>query len=141
MRITVGDLANELGITPAELGRIVGLKSSHPAAFLPDDYADRIRAEARQTLGHSPHGTLRSNAMATIRIATQRLTERLADGTTNANNVEAYAGALLRAATELRVSDMRNVPLDGGTYWLCGCLINTQESHRVGCPDFPDGRR
>lgn len=24
--------------------------------------------------------------------------------------------------------------------WLCGCLVNDAGAHRVGCPDFPEGR-
>jgi hypothetical protein len=34
-----------------------------------------------------------------------------------------------------------------GTYdtkphlWPCGCLINDGDAHRVGCPEYPEGRR
>jgi len=28
-----------------------------------------------------------------------------------------------------------------GHLWLCGCLINDAGAHRVGCPEYPQGRR
>lgn len=26
-------------------------------------------------------------------------------------------------------------------HWPCGCLVNTAGAHRVGCLDFPEGRK
>lgn len=39
-----------------------------------------------------------------------------------------------------RCAVLRGVQAMGNT-WICGCLRNEADAHRVGCPEYPEGRR
>ena len=45
------------------------------------------------------------------------------------------------ASTARREEILRRFAPPQPSLWPCGCLRNDAGAHRVGCPDYPEGRR
>lgn len=66
------------------------------------------------------------------------------DELTSRDSSYTYSGLRKRDAADRRSALWRRNMLTIGdpfSWYGCGCLTNSDNAHRVGCPDYPEGKR